>query len=56
MARPRAKARSASTAQVSLGLSKCAGVAAKDRTLVEPLRLLKALVHGHSHKLDDRLR
>ena len=43
-------------AQVSLGLSKSAGVTTKDRTLVQPSCLLKTVVHRHSHPLDDHLR
>jgi len=39
-------------AQLSVGLRKRAGVAAKDRTFVPPLCLLKAVVHGHPHQLD----
>lgn len=35
-------------AQVSIGLNKCAAVAAKDRTLVQPLYPIKAVVQGHS--------
>lgn len=43
-------------AQESLGLNECASVAPKDGALVQPVRLLKTIVHSHTPQLDDRLR